>query len=736
MIKGKKDFLIMMPPPNVTGNLHMGHALTFCVQDFLLRSQLILGREGFLVPGCDHGGIAGEYTTRKQLGKNSVSLEEIHQVTNESKKNIISQFRLLNLWINWDCFEYTMSDDHVRLVQETFVKLYKDGLVKKNHRIVSFDTYFGTAISDLEVEHCNKKGKIYEIAYRLEGSKEIRVATTRPETIFADVALAVNPEDKRYVDLIGKKALIPLINRSIPIIADKEVDPDFGTGVLKITPAHAPIDYEIGQRHDLPMISMIGRDGLAVLPGTDYDGMTMDALRERVVKELGAQSTSLEQSIPYSSRSKTRIEYIPEQHWFLDIKPLAIKALKKYPKFLPSHWKKTYDHWLKNINPWCLSRTIKWGQRIPAYSNDSGEIYVGFKPPEGFEPETMVFDTWFSSALWPALFKKKYNFHFDMVVTGFDILFFWIARMVMMEEYCNGELPFQEVFIHGLICDEKGEKMSKTRGNVLDPRVLIDKYGIKLVRLSLLWAFTRDRKIKFSERVIQQVSRILDKLKNLGKFLESRTIDKEPMREKPMDEFMAAIYNCIRSYINNYKTQINNRDLQKQVRIARDFLYFVCDWLVELVKVDNKFLPVLVYGFSQVESMFFPILGEEKICPLDQAEYKEGSDLIFKEFQQKVTMLRFFKKLDKHTWVKDELLSKLCQLKKSPEAIHQVKMGSMVLFLSKELADLAKEKLPKLQNELAKIQSIPLDRLKKPKAQELKTKINFLGEKIKWLTVI
>jgi valyl-tRNA synthetase len=728
-----KDFLVIMPPPNVTGNLHIGHALTFYVQDFLLRSNLILGRGGFLVPGCDHGGIAGEYTTRKTLGKTEVSLEEIHQVTNQSKKNIIAQFKAMDLWINWDCFEYTMGEDHVKLVQETFIKLYQDGFVKKSHRIVSFDTYFGTAVSDLEVEHKSMMGKIYEITYKLEQGGEIKVATTRPETIFADVALAVNPEDSRYKNLIGKKALIPLINRSIPIIADQEVDRDFGTGVLKITPAHAPIDYEIGKRHKLPMISMISRDGLAVLPGTDYDKMTMKELRSRVTKELSAPSKDLEQSIPHSSRSRTQIEYILEQHWFLDMEKFAKKALKRHPKFLPEHWKKTYDHWLKNINPWCLSRTIKWGQRIPAYFNKKGETYVGFKPPQGFQREDMVFDTWFSSALWPALFKKKYNLSFDLVVTGFDILFFWIARMVMMEDYCSGELPFKEVFIHGLICDEKGEKMSKTRGNVLDPMELIEKHGNKLVRLSLLRAFTTDNKIKFSENTIRQSSPIIQKLKNLKRFLELKEITPWDGSLETEDKFLAAIYNHIQCYLKEYVIQIENRDLQKQVQIARDFLYFVCGWIVELAKVDSRFFAPLAYGFSQVNSMFFPILGGEKVQLLHRVVNYKKNNGEFTEFQRRVTMLRFFKKLDDKVWVDENLLNSFCGLKKSPQATHRVEMGSMVIFLSKRLEDLADKKLPNLREELAKIKNIPLERVNSQKKKEFEERIKILRNQISWL---
>ncbi|MFT6084557.1 MAG: valyl-tRNA synthetase, partial [Alphaproteobacteria bacterium] len=569
------NFCILIPPPNVTGSLHMGHALNNTLQDILVRYNRMQGKNVLWQVGCDHAGIATQAIVERQLDAQGVKksdlgreafIEKIWDWKAESGGTIIDQLKRLGASADFSRERFTMDQGLSDAVIDVFIKLHQEGLIYKDKRLVNWDCHLQTAISDLEVVSTDIKGSLWHFKYAIEGSDEtIIIATTRPETMFGDSAIAVNPEDERYQHLLGKMAIIPCNGRKIPIIADNYADPEMGTGAVKITPAHDFNDFEVGQRHNLPMINILNKDGtLNDNVPADYQNMDRLLARKKLIKALMETEILTEikphpTKIPYGDRSNTVIEPFLTDQWYVDVKPLAEKALEFVEKeeinFTPPNWKKTYDNWLKDIQPWCISRQLWWGHQIPAWYDENGNFYVAKTLEEAqkqagkgvtLTQDPDVLDTWFSSALWPmttldffdnATHKPDETLYLsNVLITGFDIIFFWVARMVMMTSYVTDQskiknqkiLPFKDIYIHALVRDEKGQKMSKSKGNVINPLELIDAYGADAVRFTLTAMAAQGRDIKLSKQRVEGYRNFGTKLWNASKFANSNGCKYDP----------------------------------------------------------------------------------------------------------------------------------------------------------------------------------------------------------------
>jgi valyl-tRNA synthetase len=557
-----RPYVIMMPPANVTGSLHVGHALTFSLQDILIRFYRMRGRDALWQPGTDHAGIATQIVVERQLETQGESraklgrerfLERVWQWKAESGGNILRQLRRLGASADWSRERFTMDEGLSRAVRKVFVDLYKEGLIYRDKRLVNWDPKLHTAISDLEVVSREVKGKIWHLKYPIEGEpgRSITVATTRPETMLGDVAVAVHPDDARYRALVGKHAVLPIVGRRLPIVADLHADPEQGSGAVKITPAHDFNDFEVGRRHALEMVNVFDRDArLNDNVPEAYRGLSREAARAKITAELEALGC-LEKvedrtiMLPYSDRSGVVTEPWLTDQWFVDAKTLArpaIEAVKSgRTRITPRQWEAVYFEWMNNIQPWCVSRQIWWGHQIPAWYGPDGQIFVEMSEAEakaaaarhyGHEVELRrdedVLDTWFSSALWPfstlgwpELTKELQRYYpGDVLVTGFDILFFWVARMMMMGIHFMGDVPFRDVYIHGLVRDQRGQKMSKSKGNVLDPVDLIDTYGCDALRYTLAATVAGGRDLKLSENRIEGYRNFCTKLWNAARFCQ------------------------------------------------------------------------------------------------------------------------------------------------------------------------------------------------------------------------
>jgi valyl-tRNA synthetase len=633
----KPPFTIVIPPPNVTGSLHIGHALNNILQDILIRYKRMKGFDALWVPGTDHAGIATqmmverelqkEGTSRTDLGR-SVFLERVWQWKEESGDTITRQLRRLGALPNWDKERFTMDEGLSNAVRKVFVDLYDQDLIYKDKRLVNWDPKLCTAISDLEVEQREAKGNLWHLKYPIEDSNEfITVATTRPETMLGDTGVAVHPQDERYKHLVGKNAILPLVGRKIPIVADEYSDPEKGTGAVKITPAHDFNDFEVGQRQNLEMINIF--DSTAHLNDNVpevYRGLDRFEARKRIIEDMEGQGLLGEiedtvHTVPYGDRSGVVIEPWLTDQWYVDAKKLAVEAISCVEdgrvKFIPKYWERTYFEWLRNIEPWCISRQLWWGHQIPAWYGPDGYVFVKLSEEEALQAskehygedvdlvrDPDVLDTWFSSGLWPfsTLGWPEVNpdlekyYPTSVLVTGFDIIFFWVARMIMQGIKFMGDVPFKEVYIHGLIRDEKGQKMSKTRGNVIDPLGVIDEYGADAMRFSLTALATQGRDIKLSMPVIQGYRNFINKIWNASRFiimnLEGYKADLIPSGEE-LSTSDKWILTKLNRTIKEVEQSIEGYEFDKAASSIYQFFWAeYCDWYLELVK------PVL-YGENE-----------------------------------------------------------------------------------------------------------------------------------------
>jgi len=558
--KNIKKFSIVIPPPNVTGSLHMGHALNNTIQDLLTRYHRMNNYETLWQPGTDHAGIATQALVEKKLGNDGVKkndlgrekfINKVWEWKNEYGGIIINQLKKLGCSCDWSRNAFTMDDNLSKSVLKVFVDLYNKKLIYKSKKLVNWDTVLKTAISDLEVDQREVNSVLYYIKYPIEGTKEtITIATTRPETMLGDTAIAVNSKDKRYKHLVGKKAILPLVGRKVKIITDDYADPEQGTGAVKITPAHDFNDYEVGIRNKLELLNIFTEDGKINSNAPDeFLGLDRFEARNKILiqlrnKELLFKEEKIKNKVPYGDRSNSIIEPFLTEQWFVNAKKLSVKAKKivksKKINFFPENWSKTYFQWMNNIEPWCISRQLWWGHQIPAWYGPDKKIFVAINEVEAnklaknyykkkveLERDSDVLDTWFSSGLWPFAtlgwpIKNDYLKKFyptTVLVTGFDIIFFWVARMIMFGmEFLNKE-PFKDIYVHALVRDEKGQKMSKSKGNVIDPLELIEKYSADALRFTLLSMASPGRDLKLSEDRVKGYRNLLNKLWNANNFL-------------------------------------------------------------------------------------------------------------------------------------------------------------------------------------------------------------------------
>jgi len=623
----KPHYSIVIPPPNVTGVLHMGHALNNTLQDVLCRWKRMTGHEVLWMPGTDHAGIATQNVVEKQLaaagqdrhdlGRDSF-VERVWQWREESGGQIINQLKRLGASCDWERERFTMDEGLSQAVREVFVKLYEEQLIYRANRLINWCPRCHTALSDLEVEHEDKRGHLWHLRYPvIDSDVQLVVATTRPETMLGDTAVAVNPEDQRYRELIGKQVLLPLVNREIPIIADVYVDMAFGSGAVKITPAHDFNDFEIGKRHDLEFINVLDESGVINENGGPYVGQERYEARANVVADLENQGL-LEKIDDYANavgecyRCKTVIEPYMSKQWYVAIKPLAEQAIKAVQqgdtRIVPAQWEKTYYEWMFNIQDWCISRQIWWGHRIPAwFCDDCDEITVSREDATvcahcgsgNLRQETDVLDTWFSSALWPfstmgwpersATLQKFYPT--SCLVTGFDILFFWVARMMMMGLKFMDQVPFKDVYIHALVRDAQGQKMSKSKGNVIDPLHVIDEYGADAFRFTLTAFAAMGRDIKLATERISGYKAFANKLWNAARFALMNLEEFAPVGASLDRLELSLADQWILTRLQETAVATNQALEEYKFNDAASTLYAFtwhqfCDWYIELVKDD------------------------------------------------------------------------------------------------------------------------------------------------------
>ena len=631
-----KNFSICIPPPNVTGSLHMGHALNNTIQDILTRYHRMNGFNTLWQPGTDHAGIATQMVVERNLAEKNIYrkdltreefIEKIWEWKEYSGSTIINQLKRLGSSCDWSRERFTMDEGLSSAVRKVFVKLYTEGLIYKDKALVNWDTKFKTAISDLEVVPTDVSTQIYYIKYPSSNSESITVATVRPETIFGDVAIAVNPNDSRYTSLKKETFTIPLTSRSIPLIFDEYSDPEMGSGAVKITPAHDFNDFEIGKRHNLELLNILNEDGtLNENCPKEFQGLDRFEARKKVVqllKEKGflEKIEDYKTTIPYGDRSNTVVEPFLTHQWFCNAEELAKQAMKVVKdgdtKFFPSNWEKTYFQWMENIRPWCISRQIWWGHQIPVWYGPDGKEFCAETEEEAknlavdfykadkiiLKRDQDVLDTWFSSALWPFSTLGWPNkeqtldtfYPNSVLVTGFDIIFFWVARMMMMGNKFMSETPFKTVYVHALVRDEKGQKMSKSKGNVIDPLEIIDKYGADTLRFTLTSLNTPGRDVRLSEQRIAGYRNFVTKITNAYKFAEFKGIYPFTDNGKVNLNHIFNIW-IISEFQELYKKVQENYEKYYFHEVANQLYHFTwhtfCDWYIELSKNlldDNQF---------------------------------------------------------------------------------------------------------------------------------------------------
>ena len=628
-----RPYVIMMPPPNVTGSLHMGHALTFTIQDVLIRWHRMSGQDAFWQPGMDHAGIATQMVVERQLAEQDLHrrdmgreafVERVWQWKEESGGTITRQLRRLGASADWARERFTMDDGLSEAVRKVFVQLFKEGLIYRDKRLVNWDPKLHTAISDLEVQQKEVKGKLWHFRYPIEGEegRYIVVATTRPETMLGDTAVAVHPDDERYKDLVGRHCVLPLVGRRMPIVADLHADPEAGSGAVKITPAHDFNDFEVGRRHDLTFINIFDENACLneEVPAA-YRGMDRFAAREKVVADIEAlglldQVEDHTHSVPHGDRSGVVIEPWLTDQWYCDAKTLAEPCIKAVEdgrtRFVPKQWENTYFEWMRNIQPWCISRQLWWGHQIPAWYGPDGQVFVEeteeealksaeahYGRPTTLERDGDVLDTWFSSALWPfstlgwpskdeaVQHELERYYPGSVLVTGFDIIFFWVARMMMMGMHFMGDVPFRDVYIHALVRDQHGQKMSKSKGNIIDPLELIDSYGSDALRFTLASLAVPGRDIKLSADRVEGYRNFTTKLWNAARFclMNQAKVD-EALKPEALEQTLnrwlvgkvVALRKGLDASISAYR--LNDAASQLYHFTWAEF----CDWYIELSK--------------------------------------------------------------------------------------------------------------------------------------------------------
>ncbi len=640
----EESFSIAIPPPNVTGALHMGHALNGSIQDTLIRWHRMHGRHAKWILGTDHAGIATQTQVEKLLAREGTSREEIGreafvervwQWREQYGGQIIEQFKRLGASCDYDDERFTLDDDYVRAVQKVFVDLYDKGLIYRDNYMVNWDPGTQSAISDLEVEDREVTDTLYSLAYPLkDGSGEVVVATVRPETMLADTAVAVHPEDERYRELIGKTLVLPLVGRELPIIADDYVKTDFATGCLKVTPGHDPNDFEIGRRHHLEEIGVIGEDGLMTPEAGEYAGLTVAQAQERVVADLRAQDLiraeeAYTHTVPFSHRSGERIEPLISLQWFMRMDELAKPAIDAVKsgrvQIHPPTQSRRYIEWLENIRPWCISRQLWWGHQIPVWYRGE-ETYVGMTPPEGdgWERDPDVLDTWFSSGLWPFATlgwpddtpELRAFYPTSVLSTARDILFLWVARMVMLGVEFAGDVPFRDVYVHAVIQAPDGRRMSKSLGTGIDPLELIEgsdrfpAYGADALRFGLL-AMSSTQDVRFSEERVEQGQKLVTKLFNATKLMLSRANDVGPA-PRPTAIEDRWILHRLASFREDLTEQVAAFDFSKAALRLYDFVFSdLCDWYLEMIKardIDDDLSATLQYVLRETLQLCHPVI--------------------------------------------------------------------------------------------------------------------------------
>ena len=665
--KNKKQFSVVIPPPNVTGSLHMGHALNNSIQDLLVRYHRMNNYETLWQPGTDHAGIATQALVEKKLttegiDKNQIGREKFIEKVWEWKEEhgdiILNQLKKLGCSCDWSRNAFTMDENLSKSVLKVFVELHKKGLIYKDKKLVNWDTVLKTAISDLEVDQREVNSKIYYIQYPIEGSSDfITIATTRPETMLGDTAIAVNPKDDRFKHLVDKFVTVPIVGRKIKIIKDDYADPEMGTGALKITPAHDFNDYQVGQRNNLEIINIFTEGGkVNDNAPKEYIGLDRFEARKRILKELKekeffVKEENIKNKVPYGDRSNSIIEPFLTEQWFVDAKKLSVKAKdivnSKKTNFFPANWSKTYFQWMNNIEPWCISRQLWWGHQIPAWYGPDKKIFVAINEVEAKaeakkfynkevdlirDPD--VLDTWFSSGLWPFATlgwpdDKEYVDKFyptSVLVTGFDIIFFWVARMIMFGMEFLDKEPFKDVYVHALVKDEKGQKMSKSKGNVINPLDLIEKYSADALRFTLLSMASPGTDVKLSEDRVKGYRNFLNKLWNANNFLITNNCDFSKIDEKPSLSININkwIYSELIETKNKIEKNLKDYRFDEAAKNAYQFTWHsYCDWYLELSKTilfsedekaKDEVRQVSAYVFRQILIIlhpFIPFVTEE-----------------------------------------------------------------------------------------------------------------------------
>ena len=652
----KKPFTVVIPPPNITGQLHMGHALNDTIQDSIVRYKRMKGYEALWLPGTDHASIATEVKIVQKMREEGLTKDDVgregflkraYAWKEQYGGRIVEQLKKMGFSCDWDKLAFTMDERCSKAVREVFVNLYNKGLIYRGDRIINWCPECGTAISDAEVEYETEEGRLWHLKYPIENSDEfIIVATTRPETMLGDTAVAVNPSDKRYTALVGKNVVLPLVGRKIPIVADRYVDKAFGTGAVKITPAHDPNDFEVGVRHDLPVIRVMNDDATMNENAGEYEGLSREEARKAIVADMDKLGLLVkiekhEHNVGHCYRCHTSIEPIVSKQWFVKMEELAKPAIKavtdKEISFLPKRFEKQYLHWMNNIRDWCISRQLWWGHRIPVFYCDhcgyetasKEDLKVCPKCGKPMRQDEDVLDTWFSSALWPFSTlgwpdktpELDYFYPTDVLVTAYDIITFWVARMIFSGLEHMHEVPFREVLIHGIVRDEQGRKMSKSLGNGVDPLVVIDKYGADSLRFSLVNGIAPGSDIRFSEDKLESYRNFMNKIWNASRFV---LMNAENVEIKDIDDIkkLTSADKWILSKLNSTVASVTKFMDKYEVGLAATRLYeFIwsqfCDWYIELSKTalyssdDEKrsdTVSVLVYVLRETLKLAHPII--------------------------------------------------------------------------------------------------------------------------------